>query len=296
MLYGDINIQKDVLQHAQKYADALGVKLIFGAMVGSISKGIQYPDSDYDTRFLYLRKDFPDKICIPSEMEEKELVKRFYPEGKVFEWIPLWEATSFLQFLHYPSFKNDFSVGLYNIVGWTFQSPYLWDPYGIRNRIMPFVNQIFRTDYEIEYHKNIITKYKENLEADDIVTKYYLYAVHATATIEWCAEYRTQPPIDLRTLLCSLCHADIWYEAKKILEEARNMSRIRMSKKNVQINDTNLAITTKSNAVLNKYIRSVESQTILQGATFDDLKTKTLLKEMYDIIYESVYECNDILL
>ena len=76
MLFGTLELQREVLEQAQKYAEKESMKLIFGAMVGSVSKGLHYADSDYDTRFLYLRNDFPEKICVPCEMQEKELVKR----------------------------------------------------------------------------------------------------------------------------------------------------------------------------------------------------------------------------
>ena len=210
MLYGSKERQDLVLREAHQYAETIDATLIFGAMVGSVSKNIQYADSDYDTRFLYLRKDFPNKICIPSEMTEDELVKRYYPEDEVFEWIPFWEATSFLQFLVNPSFKDDFSVGLYNIVGWTFQSPYVWDPYGLQNRLMPLINKIFRSDYEVAYHKMGIGLCWASIQCERAIAKDYLYAVHAAATIEWSIKYKEQHPINLETLLQELDHREIW--------------------------------------------------------------------------------------
>lgn len=294
MLYGSKKQQELVLTEALKYAESMDVKLIFGAVVGSVSKGMHYADSDYDTRFLYLRRDFPQKICIPSEMAEDELVKRYYPEDEIFEWIPLWEATSFLQFLVNPSFKNDFSVGLYNIVGWTFQSPYVWDPYGLQNRLMPLINRIFRSDYEIAYHKTVIEKYLEELQQAHAVARNYLYAVHAAATIEWSLKYQEQPPVSLETLLLGLGQGAVWEETKKILNQARLQARTKWNTKTDKLQSLHFKIFTPRNLLLLEYIDKVYC---IADSGRPNSNPRHLIKEpeeivndMYEIIYRSVFE------
>lgn len=294
MLYGSNERQALVLKEAHQYAETIDATLIFGAMVGSVSKNIQYADSDYDTRFLYLRRDFPNKICIPSEMTEDELVKRYYPLDEVFEWIPFWEATSFLQFLITPSFKNDFSVGLYNIVGWTFQSPYVWDPYGLQNRIMPLINKIFRSDYEVAYHKKEIGLCWENIQQEQVVTKDYLYAVHAAATIEWSVKYQEQPPINLETLLRGLGHRDIWKETQKLLNQARFEARTRWDQKTDKLQSLHFTIFTPRNPLLLEYISKyyfIDDCEGMKDRTENSMMTpEEVVNDMYEIIYRSVFE------
>ncbi len=293
MLYGTLKQQEEVLNEAQKYAEKEGIKLIFGAMVGSVSKGLQYADSDYDTRFLYLRRDFPDKICIPSQMKEEELVRRYYPEGKVFEWIPFWEATSFLQFLKEPGFKDDFSVGLYNIVGWTFGSPYVWDPYGLQSKIMPLINLIFRKDYEIAYHKTIIKKYESELEKDTVIVKSYLYSVHAAATIEWCIKYNLQPPIDLQTLLCGLNREDIWNESYNMLKEARRKVR---EDREIKLHGSHFDVMTMFNKKILNYVKTITNETVIDNIEqVQKDRMDYILKSIYEIIYNSVFEKEELL-
>lgn len=291
MLFGTLEQQKDILEQAAAYANANKMKLIFGAMVGSVSKGLHYVDSDYDTRFLYLREDFPDKICIPSQMKEEELVKRYYPEDKIFEWIPFWEATSFLQFLVNPSFKDDFSVGLYNIVGWTFQSPYIWDPYGLQSKIMPLVHQIFVKEYEIAYHKKVLDKYLKELEGKEVISKSYLYSLHAAATIEWSMIYNMQPPVDLQTLLYGVGRADIWEAAQKILCEAREMAKQNFDNKS-KLHDSHFTIMTLYDSTLSGYVKEIESKIVLEnGYRYKhNEKAESVISEIYQIIYRSVFE------
>lgn len=291
MLYGSRERQELVLREAHKYAESIDATLIFGAMVGSVSKNFQYADSDYDTRFLYLRKDFPEKICIPAEMTEDELVKRYYPEDEIFEWIPFWEATSFLQFLVTPSFKDDFSVGLYNIVGWTFLSPYVWDPYGLQNRLMPLIHKIFRSDYEIAYHKKVIKKYWNSLQLEQAVAKDYLYAVHAAATIEWSAVYQEQPPIDLQTLLAGLGRDDVWAESAQILDQARQEARRGWDSETGRMQSLHFSVFTAKNPTLLSYIDKFYHIDNQRAASDTSVKNPAeIVNRMYEIIYRSVFE------
>lgn len=291
MLFGGRERQEIVLREAHKYAESINATLIFGAMVGSVSKNIQYADSDYDTRFLYLRGDFPEKICIPVEMTEDELVKRYYPEDEVFEWIPFWEATSFLQFLVTPSFKDDFSVGLYNIVGWTFQSPYVWDPYGLQNRLMPLIHRIFRKDYKIACQKKEIEKYWDGLQQKQTVAKNYLYAVHAAATIEWSIVYQEQPPVDLQTLLLGLGRNDVWLEARRILDQARLEARAAWNDRTSKLESLHFAIFTPRNPLLLAYIEKFYHVTDAEAGPSSSIEDPgKILNYMYEIIYNSVFE------
>lgn len=291
MLYGDIKLQKEVIQEVEQYAKREGIKPIFGAMVGSISRGLQYPDSDYDTRFLYLRDDFPNKICIPSQMKEEELVKRYYPKDRVYEWIPFWEATSFFQFLTTPSFLNDFSVGLYNIVGWTMLSPYVWDPYGLQSRLMPLIHKMFHPEYEIAYHKGVLEKYCGEWGAESVIVKSYLYSVHAAATIEWSLKYNEQPPINLQTLLCGLQRYEVWKEAERILEDARKEAERGYKEQHVDLHQSHFSIMTPCNKVIEKYIREMMSCIKGEGTTEVDRSCdEGILADIYDIIQEAVFK------
>ena len=296
MLFGTLELQKEVLGQAQRYAEKENIKLIFGAMVGSISKGLQYADSDYDTRFLYLRNDFPEKICVPCEMEEKELVKRYYPENKVYEWIPFWEATSFLQFLVNPGFKDDFSVGLYNIVGWTFLSPYIWDPYGLQSKLMPLMNQIFCPEYEIAYHKRVLDKYIAEFGRDAVITKSYLYSVHAAATIEWSMIFNQQPPVHLQTLLYGLNRHKVWDAIKVVLDGARETVRRNYVHSSIKLHGSHFEVKSVYNQVIEDYVNEIISDSDMYKLDSNvEVKGQKVVNNMYEIICDSVFHNEEIM-
>lgn len=293
MVYVDLSMQTKIIETARHYAEKNEFKMVYGAMVGSISKGLEYADSDYDARFLYVRKDFRSQICIPWEMEEKELVKRFYQEeGLTYECIPFWELTSFLQFLAKPSFKDDFSVGLYNIVGWTFQSPYQWDPYGIRNKIMPIMDDIFIKEYEINYHlKEIERWYRKDSEA--IVAKSYMYALHAAMTIHWCIEKNTQPPVFFKTLLSCCTSEQLSKEADAFVRAAQRESADVSKKIAQEKHGTHFLIMTDHKDVIDSYIENMyqKGKQIVEAFEVtpkDILAYQNRIRQMYEIIFDAI--------
>lgn len=296
MLYGDKRLREQLMVEVKEYAKKNNMKIVFGAMVGSISKGLQYADSDYDTRFLFIREDFPDKINIPNMMKEEELVQRYYPkEPRRFEWIPFWELTSFLQFLDYPSFKDDFSVGLYNIVGWTFLSPYLWDPYGLQNKLLPLINSLFIKEYELMYHLKFMEKYLGEFHKEGkIIAKSYLYLLHSALTIDWCLRKNGHPPIYQSTLL-SCCQPRLHTKAMQIIESAREESYAnnKMDKKELALHHSHFTILTDRDNEMDEYINSIYLQGKKMLENFDISKVytknnKETINLMYQIIAESI--------
>lgn len=199
MLFGSEDFKNNLLNNVAKCEQEQGFRVIYGAVVGSISKGIQYCNSDYDTRFLYINNTFPKEIIIPDSIAEEKIIYRKYFDDTPFDKIPFWEFSSFLQFLINPMIDNKFSVGLYNVVGWTFLSPYTYDPYGIQNKILPLIQKTFYKDYCIEYHKTLLEHI--NLEDKQVITKDYLGALHAALSIDWMRKYNEYPPLYMRTLV-----------------------------------------------------------------------------------------------
>ena len=224
MLFGQKYIEDEILEIVEEYGKKNHIKPIFGAMVGSVSRGVHMADSDYDTRFLYLRDDYP-RICDPREIDESELHSRYYPDDvKIYEFIPFWEFTSFIQFLKEPRFKGcDVSPSLYNLLGWTFYSPFVWDPYGIQNRIMPYMDLCFNREYTIQHHRNLIAKYYDDIQNDEMSVKQYVSCVHSAASIGWAMMYNRRPPINLQSLLYGVKKKDIWNKISVVVESSRNM-------------------------------------------------------------------------
>ena len=158
MLFGSENLQRKLMEEVRECEEEKGVKVVYGAVLGSISRGAQLRDSDYDTRFLYIRKDFPETILRAESLPEEAVIFRKPLEGACFEQVPFWELSSFMGYLAYPSIDGAFSTGLYQVVWHTLFSPYAWDPYGLQQKVIPIAQLLFHKGYYMEGHKHILSQ------------------------------------------------------------------------------------------------------------------------------------------
>ena len=53
MLYGKEAARNEILSQVEEFEKRYNKKVVFGSVLGSISKGVERYDSDYDSRFLY---------------------------------------------------------------------------------------------------------------------------------------------------------------------------------------------------------------------------------------------------
>ena len=241
MLYGNQVIQNEIISKVHEFETNYNKKVIFGSMVGSISKGVERYDSDYDTRFLYfdqtkqgvvrwdqkkenIKEDQIHYCYIPTKeygyvdgMTYRSRYGDFELEDKSFFYdkIAFWEFTSFINFLTNPKLDDKVSVGLYHIVGWTFNSPFCWDPYGIKERISCLIDKMFVLEYEIQYYRNYILSMQNK---DSVMLREYLYAAYYALAMEYCIKNNRFAPVYFKTLL-SLCRNEELAKAVLKLEE-----------------------------------------------------------------------------
>ncbi|MCR5651310.1 MAG: hypothetical protein K6F86_09045 [Lachnospiraceae bacterium] len=299
MLYNE-KIEKEILLDAFDYVNRTmkDAKLIFSSMVGSISQGGHYFDSDYDTRFLYIRDSFPSKTILACEHNEDELVKRYYPQNKVYEWIPFWELTSFFSFWDNPKFLDcDISLGLYNIVDWTINSPYVWDPYGLQQKIVPIMHRIFVPENKMCAQKKIIEKYYGEIHTgNQVIVKSYFYMIHAAATIEFINRYRTMAPVDIQSLLFSLNRMEIYSFLENEMTIARKKVRDYYEvNESIQLQGQHFKIKMDRCHCFDNYIK--EQYSIVSGIEpiiKDDKKIRDTIENIFCIIEHSVYNTENL--
>lgn len=285
MLYGDKEIQERIQNEIAICEKERGIKVIYGAIVGGISKGLQHKDSDYDTRFLYIEKDFPEKIFEPEKVAEKEIIYRKYFDGTPFEWIPFWEFSSFMQFLINPSIDHKFSTGLYNVVGWTFLSPYNYDPYGIQMKILPLIQKIFHKDYCIAYHKDLLESFP--LKEENVFVKKYMYALHAALSINWMYKYNEYPPVYIKTLLADEPH--MYDEVCKQIKSCQNEAAAFVDKSSeVKLHNTSTTLMMKHLDIVDEYLdmtkKKLESFQVRNLTEEDKVKRLDIIKRIYNIV------------
>lgn len=294
MLFGNDKIQSTICNKAKEIASKIDGKIIFGAMVGSISQGVHAADSDYDTRFLYVRKDFPENILQPVVCKEEDIVTRYYPEnGLFYDKIPLWELSSFLQFILTPSIDGIHSVGLHHNIAWTFFSPYVWDPYGLVNKLAPMIYRTCNVEFELQYH---ISKIKEFFQQnEDILIKNYLYATIAAASIYYIERESTFAPIHIESLMGMEEREDIRQTVYGLVEKLREESEAYIKEKDkFVLQGSHYNIRTKHNQELDYYILEAYQlgQRMIGQSVSEtvNLTAKHTVERMYTVIERSMKE------
>ncbi|MGN0739632.1 MAG: hypothetical protein ACI4LX_05615 [Treponema sp.] len=277
MIYGTASVQKELVNTAKYFAEKNNLLLIFGATIGSVSKGINLPDSDYDARFLYLEKDNLGKIYLPWNTPEGKLHFKFCLENGrdkqnaiLDDCLPFWEATSFFQFLKKPSFTEQISLGLYNTFAWTLLSPYTWDPYGLQQKLLPLINKAFNARWQFEWHKTCVTEFV--IKSETVISwKEYFKAIYSALALSYISENKHFSPVYLPTLICLKQDSEL----KRILFEMLDTAygnwtenSIRNKKVDLMIKDS-LQIKLSDDCKSDNYIDSV-------------------LNDIYSIIFHSV--------
>lgn len=233
MLYGNKEIQNIILEKVSEFERVKEVKVVAGAMLGSIAKGIPRYHSDYDTRFLFVNKEFEeldiDEFIFRKISGEEGIVYRYFPKDEYlfYDKIPFWELSAFLNFLREPIIDNGLNVGIHNMVPITLMSPYKWDPYGILEKIRPIIIEKGNIFYEINYWVNYIGERRNR--GLDIIVKKYLDSVHAALTLEWIMKKKCFAPVHIDSLLADFNRRDIIMEItrlREILWESRMESEI----------------------------------------------------------------------
>lgn len=305
MLFGKDSIQEIIINKVKEIEKDRNIKVVFGAMVGSISKEIGRYDSDYDTRFLYLE---PGVDYIRNGIEnirEEEVHFSYVPDEKdlFFDKIAFWELTSFLSYLVKPVLDGKESNGLYHLVNWTFASPYVWDPYGLSNKLMPFINILFEKKYEIGYLLEFV-KFRMNQKPLEL--RYYLYSAYYCVAMEWIKKYNAHAPVSYLCLYAwtndeelqstiKKCEDDYYKSVYLLLERG-----IPFSRKMANV------IPAKRYKYLDEYIsRCIDNMELLYlddqqkvNNSHEEINKMNMLNKMMEIVYgslkrEVIYEVND---
>lgn len=299
MLFGTRELQEKLIKEIRQCEIERNIKVVYGAVLGSISRGLQLPDSDYDTRFIYIRNDFPNKIMKSEELPEQEVIYRKPLEHTCFEQISLWEMTAFMRYMIHSSIDGKFSVGLYNVVGHTLLSPYTWDPYGLQLKIVPLIQKFFHKPYYIWYHRNeLLGNNSENIvnssRGNLINAKEYLKILWTAVSIDYAIRYNEFPPIYMKTLL-QIIPDEVQSAAILLIEEMHQVAGKYIEEDNADTcHKASKATTIKRVKVIDDYIEKIKEQIKDFELVYLDQDRKSFLEkkmqEIYKIVQYSVYD------
>ena len=306
MLFGNEKIRKQAIAYANDIAEKENAKIIYGVTMGSFAKGYPSVDSDYDVRFLYIKDDFPDKLYLPTELDEKEMVKRFFeptdaqgniPMDRVFDHIALWEVSSFLHLLLTPTFKSETynPYGLYHTVEFTMYSPFTWDPYGLQLKLLPFLQKCLNLKLALSYYKSLIGQFYKEKDGTTGLGD-YARCIWGSIAIHWVIQEKSPAPIYLESMLPCL-EPRIKDAILSFFLDFQNRRKLNLEESYYTYRTMGSTILTDGYPILNSFIEKSAAMAKDLVATLSDLseeeinKRKELLHKMYSIIDNSVNNC-----
>ena len=214
-------MRKRILEELQKIEQIHNVKIIMAIESGSRAWGFASPDSDYDVRFIYVRK--------------KEDYLKLEGMRDVIEWkldevldINGWDIKKALQLLH-KSNPTIFEWCASPIV-------YLETPdFEMLKRAMPGYFSEKKALYH--YWHMAQTNYREYLKGAEVRIKKYFYVLRPLLAAQWILDKKVAPPMLFDELVDAELDEKLRPELNRLLEMKKTLPEMGMAPKVQIFND-----------------------------------------------------------
>lgn len=197
------NINGVILQKISEIEEKENVRILHCVESGSRAWGFASPDSDYDVRFVYVRKpEFYLKLEKTSDVIEWQLDEVLDING--------WDLQKALRLLH----KSNAALFEWN------NSPIVYKTTDTWAAMRDTVNSCFSVKPCLYHYLNIAkTNYKSNLQEGNIKLKKYLYVIRAVLACKWILNKETPPPVLFSELAESELESDVKPIINRLLAE-----------------------------------------------------------------------------
>ena len=204
---GRKRLDKRILEELRKIEAVEGVKIIMAIESGSRAWGFASPDSDYDVRFIYVRK--------------QEDYLRLEGMRDVIEWrldetldISGWDLKKALQLI-YKSNPTIFE--------WC-ASPIVYMENEAFEKIKALLPQYFSVKKSLYHYWHMAeTNYREYLKGDIVRVKKYFYVIRPLLAAKWILDWRTSPPMLFDDLVEAELDTSLRPELDRLLEMKKTM-------------------------------------------------------------------------
>ena len=204
------------------------VQVLYAVESGSRAWGFASADSDYDVRFIYIRR-LEDYLSI-------------VPKRDVIEWqldetldINGWDLTKTLRLL----LKSNPTL-----FEWA-NSPIIYKNTDKWQDLAPIINEYFSSKSGMYHYLSMAYgNYREYLKGDMVRVKKYLYVMRPILACKWILEHGTPPPMLFETLVEAELENDMKPTISNLLNIKRNCSEVDTTPRIDQLNqyiESNLA-------------------------------------------------------
>ena len=174
-----------ILQEMKKIEEAENVRILHAVESGSRAWGFASPDSDYDVRFIYLRR--PEEYL---RLDEKRDVIEWKLD-KVMD-INGWDVKKALQL----AYKTNPTLFEWN------NSPVVYRTSRIWKTAKEKINEHFMPQPAMHhYYSMAVNNYYTHEKGKTILLKRYFYAIRPLLAAKWILKKQTPPPVLFTALL-----------------------------------------------------------------------------------------------
>lgn len=181
-------MRKEIINKLKEIEKKECVKIICAIESGSRAWGFDSIDSDYDVRFIYVRKK-EDYLCLDEKSDVIEL-----PIDKVFD-ISGWDIKKALKLLY----KSNPSL-----LEW-FASPIVYKETKEASYIRKVIPLYFSQKKSYHHYQKMAKTLLKYINKEKVPVKKYLYILRCILSSQYIVHNKKQPPIEIERLIeCEL--------------------------------------------------------------------------------------------
>lgn len=187
------------------------IRILHAVESGSRAWGFPSPDSDYDVRFLYVRRpEFYLKLEKTRDVIELPISDMLDING--------WDLTKTLRLLHG---SNP------TLFEWM-SSPVVYRSTDFLDRLQPFLEPYFSCKSGLHHYLSMAEgNYRDYLKGDMVRAKKYFYVLRPILACKWILANRTKPPMRFSELMETQLDESLKPAVERLLDLKMNAPEIR---------------------------------------------------------------------
>ena len=247
-----------ILKKLTEIEETEDIRILHAVESGSRAWGFPSPDSDYDVRFIYIRKP---EYYLKLE-KTRDVIE--YPINDLLD-INGWDLNKTLRLL-YSSNPTLFE--------WM-SSPIVYRRTNFIDQLQPIMEAYFSCKSGLHHYLSMAEgNYRDFLKGDMVKAKKYFYVLRPILACKWILDKQTKPPMLFRDLVDSQLDDKLKPTVERLLDLKMNAPEIKMIPRVDEIN-----------RYLDETIASVKAQIAALSSSHDP-EWAPLNKLFLDVLYE----------
>ena len=201
-----------IVQKLKEIEQKENIRILHAVESGSRAWGFASPDSDYDVRFLYIRRpEFYVRLDKTRDVVELPINDLLDING--------WDLNKTLRLLHS---SNP------TLFEWM-NSPVVYRETGFADRLGPYLDQYFDCQKGLWHYLGTAERnYKDFLKGDLVKAKKYFYVMRPVLACKWILRTQTRPPMLFSQLMEAELEEELRPEVERLLDLKINSPEIKM--------------------------------------------------------------------